>query len=93
MSYPCPPNPPSPRAWYSYDPNTGALDDPSSYFYTTTKPTCVNGSQVCVIYAENSYPNPTEISCRLRIYISNALSTGLAQPMGNLKKYVYLKTS
>lgn len=81
------------RAWYSYDPNNGPVDDPSSYFYTTVKPTCVNGAQICAIYAEDSTPNPTSISTNLRRYISNGLSSGLAQPLGNVKKYVYLKSS
>lgn len=79
------------RAWYIYDPSSGPVDQPGVYFKANYKPTCRNGSQICAIYAEDSGDYLNFVSDNLLQYIADGLSTGLAQPLGNVKKYIYLR--
>ena len=77
-------------SWYSYN----GICDPlliSSYNLASLKPACINGSNICAVYAYNGGPNPTVLSARLRTYIANVQLSPTAQPDGtaNFKKYVY----
>jgi len=78
------------RTWYSY---VGGNElEPSSYFRSTIKPSCLTGPNICAIYAYNGDTNPSAFSQRLQDYISNALINQTPQPSGpGVKKFVYLK--
>ncbi|MBB5637831.1 hypothetical protein HDF26_000840 [Pedobacter cryoconitis] len=81
------------RAWYAYI-GTGSPFLAANYFKATVKPACINGTNICAIYAYNGDLSPqAPLSIRLQGYISNALLSNLAQPQdsGSVKKYVYLK--
>lgn len=78
------------RAWYAYN-NVGDPQLPNSYFYSAQKPNCLNGFVPCAIYAVDSNPNPSSLSANIQRYIAAGLVSGLAQPTGLVKKYVYMK--
>jgi len=79
------------RTWYSYV--SGNPLEISSYFRSTTKPTCLVGPQVCAVYAYNGDLNPSAFSSNLQDYIQNGLSTQVPQPSvgPGTKKYLYMK--
>lgn len=78
------------RTWYAY--TGGSVNLPSSYDVMSVTPACINGTNLCAIYAFNGGPNPSNISANLRVYITNALATALAWPLvPGAKKYVYMK--
>ncbi|MBB5637832.1 hypothetical protein HDE68_003757 [Pedobacter cryoconitis] len=82
------------RVWYSYI-GSGSPFLAANYFRAAVKPGCINGSNICAIYAYNGDINPqAPFSTNLNNYISNALLTNLPQPQdsGNAKRYVYLKS-
>jgi hypothetical protein len=80
------------RFWYAY---IGSGDPLTAWNYTLAEgpPGCLNGSNICAIYAApDSYSIPL-ISRNIRNYISAGLTTGVSQPQaaGNPKQFVYLK--
>jgi len=82
------------RSWYSFTGN-GSPFLASNYFKANVRPGCINGTAICAIYANGSDVNPVApLTKNLNTYISNALVSGIAQPLdsGNAKKYVYLKS-
>lgn len=80
------------RSWYAY--TGGNVTLPSSYDIMSVKPACINGTNLCAIYAFNGGQNPSNFSNNLRLYLSDALGTTVAQPQWpGAKKYVYLRPS
>ena len=81
------------RFWYSYV--SGDERVPSSYSLADVTPTCLNGPQMCAIYATGGGETPNAFSQRLQNYIANALITKIAQPQdtNTFKKYVYVKSA
>ena len=82
------------RNWYSYN----GIGDPllnTSYIQAFVKPSCINGSTVCAIYAPGLSTPTAPLSTRLRNYIANVLLAFIPQPDSNLafKKYVYAKNA
>lgn len=81
------------RRWFAYQ--GGNVTLPSSYLYTPVTPTCVNGINLCSIYA--IYTNagaPSVITANLQHYIAAVTSTGVAQPSAaGQKPYAYGKTT
>jgi len=83
------------KSWYVF--MGGAETDNKdilNYFKLTVKHTCLCGTQLCAIYAEDGGNHPVApLSRNLRSYIDKALYTTQIQPDSpfNAKKYVYLK--
>ena len=79
------------RRWYTYN-GSGSVDLPSSYIYSPASPSCINGFSLCAISAIYTAVGPSAITANLQAYISNLLSTGVAQPNGLATlPYVYGK--
>jgi len=82
------------RFWYSYvegDPRVS-----SSYSLAPVSPTCINGPEMCAIYAGSGGDTPDgPLSANLQRYIAAALITKVAQPQdaNAFKKYVYVKST
>ena len=81
------------RCWYAYN----GIGDPllcSSYNLASHIPACLNGCNVCAIYAPRCGPQPScPLSNNMRNYIANLQITCVAQPDSTpgIKKYVYGK--
>ena len=79
------------RAWYSYINGNPLLI--ASWRIINGKPACVNGGEVCAIYAyypgENPPTNPVRISSNLQEYLSSLRATLVAEPQNGDKKFVY----
>lgn len=80
------------RSWYAYN-GTGDPIVPSSYNISFFKPTCINGNQICAIYATGTGPAPSFLSTNIRGYIADVQLTLVAKPNSGsgIKKYVYGK--
>ncbi len=82
------------NCWYIFG---GAGFDPllaSSYRRISGRPGCLDGSQICAIYSPSCGTLPdSPLSSNLQTYITNGLSTHLAQPQtpAFTKLFVYLK--
>jgi hypothetical protein len=85
------------KCWYAYNDGNHCALDPllaSSYRLMSGKPTCLDGSSICAILANDCGTVPTSpLSNNIKLYIMNGLITGLAQPQMPIfaKLYVYLK--
>ena len=83
------------RYWYTYDPAAGSAFVAASYTRLDIgKPTCLNGTEVCAIYAPAGDVTPFDpLSNNIQQYITAGLASGghVAQPQIG-KKYVYLRT-
>ena len=80
---------PAKRRWYVLIPGQNPTLV-SSYIYTSATPTCVNGANVCAIYAVYTNVGPSAITTKLQDYIGGIIVTGLAQPNGTGQKpYAY----
>ena len=81
------------RAWYVYKGPSFAIELPGSYVLATTPPACLNGNQLCAIYALAGLSTPQVISNNLQEYISNALISFVSQPTSPLgsRSFVVLK--
>ncbi|MBB5646285.1 2-iminoacetate synthase ThiH [Pedobacter cryoconitis] len=66
------------RAWYAYLSGNPLLI--SSYTLISYTPTCLNGCNICAIFALNGGASPSVLSTRLRAYIADAIVTQVAQP-------------
>jgi hypothetical protein len=79
------------RSWYAYN-GIGDPLLPASYNLTLGKPFCINGINVCVIYAPGGF-SPSPLSFNMKNYISNGQLQLLPQPSfpAGVKKYVYMK--
>jgi len=69
------------RAWYAYLGGDPLLI--SSYFLINDTPACLNGCNICAIFALNGGVNPSVLSTNLRRYIVDAIVTQVAQPPMN----------
>ncbi|MBB5646284.1 hypothetical protein HDE70_002572 [Pedobacter cryoconitis] len=65
------------RSWYGYLGGDPLLV--SSYSLISNTPTCLNGCNICAIFALNGGPSPSVLSGRLRIYTVDAIVTQVAQ--------------
>lgn len=79
------------RSWYSY--GAGDVRVASSYYLSLAKPTCVNGPNICAIYAFGLSEQPLDpLSANLQRYINAASIIKIAQPQGlGVKRYIYLR--
>ncbi len=81
------------KAWYIFF----GGDDPtdvSNYRRINVKHTCLCGTKICVIYADDNGLQPGyPLSSNIQTYINDALATQLIQPEFPYcaKKFVYLK--
>ncbi|CAM4422834.1 hypothetical protein SAMN06265348_1185 [Pedobacter westerhofensis] len=90
------------KAWYVYNGSTNADAQYSAGNYRIlspdNKPACVNGTQICAIYANFTGTSPTLnpdiLSLNIKQYIANGLATLVAQPQipTDAKRHIYLKT-
>jgi hypothetical protein len=77
------------KQWYVYI--YGNPLNPESYQLVTVTPRCVNGKNICAIYADGYEGQPFDFSNKLITHIANAIATGLPQPAGADPKIVVLK--
>ena len=81
------------RCWYAF----GGTGDPtlaSNYRLTHGTPSCLDGTEICVIYAPGCGTVPTSpLSNNIIQYISDGLCEQLAEPQLPVfsKLFVYLK--
>jgi len=68
------------RAWYVYNGLGFSIETLSNFTLIDGIPGCLDGSQLCSIYAAYGGTNPLVISDNLKKYISNGLSKFIAQP-------------
>lgn len=91
-----------PRAWYVFNGATTADAQYAAGNYrllsNNSKPACVNGIQVCAVYA--FYPGPiaplnplAPLSTNIRQYIADGTATLVSQPQipTDAKRYVYMR--
>lgn len=83
------------KSWFAYT-GLGSVILPENYLLSNDLPACRDGFVVCAIYAENiGLEFPGALSERLRRYIANGLTNGVAEPRLPLNsfKYVYMRPS
>jgi len=82
-----------PKAWYVYI-GPGSPLDANSYILSPIKPTCIVGWTICAIYAPSGglFPD-APLSANLQRYIIADLVTGLPQPQGGGRFFVYQKVT
>lgn len=77
------------KHWYVY--LYGHPLSPKSYQMIRSTPGCINGRNLCAIYADGYEDQPFEFTNKLKMQIAAALSMGTSQPPDPETAVVLLK--